>query len=319
MPFTQRRPLGASGLSVAPLCLGANVFGWSADEERSHQVLDEYVALGGNFIDTANIYSAWVPGNEGGESEEIIGSWLAGRSDRDQLVIATKVGMAGGAFPKGLGRDAIRRGVEGSLGRLGIDRIDLFYAHEDDLEAPLTETAAAFGELVDEGLVTAVGASNFTAPRLRDALRAADEVGAPRYCALQPHFNLLDRAAFDAETQAVCAEFGLAVAPYYALARGFLAGKYRPDAPLPTSPRAPGVQRDYFNDRGWRVLATVEDIASAHGVTAAQVSLAWLIAHPGVTAPIASATTQEQVRELAGAAEVRLTEQDLARLEQAGA
>lgn len=320
MPISDRRALGASGFQVSPLCLGGNVFGWGADEAASFAVLDAYVELGGNFIDTANIYSAWVPGNQGGESESVIGRWLAARGRPDGLVIATKVGMAGGPlFPKGLSRAQIRDGAEQSLRRLGVERIDLFWAHEDDLDTTFEETMGAFDELVREGLVGAVAASNIPAGRLAEALQVSDDKGMVRYTAVQPHFNLLDRAGYAGDLEDLCRAEGLGVTPYFALARGFLAGKYRPGEPLPDTPRAPGVQRDYMNDRGWNMLAEVERVAAAHGATAAQVALAWLMARPGVTSPIASATTPEQLRELAGAADVALTADEYAALDAAGA
>jgi len=320
MPLSDRRALGASGLEVSPLCLGGNVFGWAADEAASFAVLDAYIALGGNFIDTANIYSAWVPGNRGGESEVIIGRWLAARGRPDDLVIATKVGMAGGPlFPKGLTRAQIRDGAEQSLRRLGVERIDLFWAHEDDLETTFEETMGAFDELVREGLVGAVAASNIPAGRLAEALQVSDAAGVARYTAVQPHFNLLDRAGYAGDLEDLCRAEGLGVTPYFALARGFLAGKYRPGAPLPDTPRAPGVERDYMNERGWNMLAEVERVAEAHGATAAQVALAWLMARPGITSPIASATTPDQLRELAGAADVALTADQYHALDAAGA
>jgi len=320
MPLSDRRALGASGLQVSPLCLGANVFGWAADEDASFAVLDAYVELGGNFIDTANIYSAWVPGNRGGESEVIIGKWLASRDRPDDLVIATKVGMGGGPlFPKGLSRDQVRAGAEQSLQRLGVDRIDLFWAHEDDADTPFEETMGAFDELIREGAVGAVAASNIPAGRLAESLRVSDTAGLARYTAVQPHFNLLDRAGYDPDLEDLCRAEDLGVTPYYALARGFLAGKYRPGAPLPDTPRAPGVERDYMNDRGWSMLAGVERVAAAHGATAAQVALAWLMARPGVTSPIASATSPEQLRELAGSADLALTADECAALDAAGA
>jgi len=320
MPLSDRRALGASGLQVSPLCLGANAFGWAADEAASFAVLDAYVEMGGNFIDTANIYSAWVPGNRGGESETIIGRWLAERDRPDDLVIATKVGMGGGPlFPKGLSRDRIRAGAEQSLERLGVDRIDLFWAHEDDADTPFEETMGAFEELINEGAVGAVAASNIPAGRLAEALRVSDTAGLARYAAVQPHFNLLDRAGYDRDLEDLCRAEDLGVTPYYALARGFLAGKYRPGAPLPDTPRAPGVQRDYMNDRGWNMLAGVERVAAAHDATAAQVALAWLMARPGVTSPIASATSPEQLRELAGSADLALTADECAALDAAGA
>jgi aryl-alcohol dehydrogenase-like predicted oxidoreductase len=315
-----RHSIGARGLEVAPICLGANVFGWTADPETSFAVLDAYVAAGGNFIDTANNYSAWVPGNEGGESETIIGRWMSERRNRDDVVIATKVGMQGGPTqPKGLTREKIRRGVEASLARLQTDRIDIYYAHEDDAETPLAETMGAFDELVNEGIVGVVGASNYTAARLRDALTASDERGYVRYELLQPHYNLMDRSGYEAELAALCGAEGIAVAPYFALARGFLTGKYRKDQPPPATPRAVGIARDYLNDRGWRVIDTLESVATAHGCRMGEAAIAWLRAKPEVVSPIASATNVQQVAELAAAAGVVLTPAEVALLDSASA
>lgn len=315
-----RRTIGARALQVSPICLGGNVFGWSADEETSFEVLDAYVAAGGNFIDTANIYSAWVPGNVGGESESIIGRWLAVRGGRDGLVLATKVGMQGGPDqPKGLTREKIRRGVEESLGRLGVDHIDIFYAHEDDPDTPLAETMAAFDELVREGVIGVVAASNYSAERLRQALAVSDEHGYARYELLQPHYNLMDRDAYEGELAAVCAAEGLGVAPYFALARGFLTGKYRRDSPMPATPRAAGIERDYLNDRGWRVIEALDVVARDHSARLGEVALAWLLAQPSVIAPIASATSVQHVTELAAAAGIVLSSADLERLADASA
>jgi aryl-alcohol dehydrogenase-like predicted oxidoreductase len=319
VPPPLRRPFGRSGLQLSPFCLGGNVFGWSADEEASFAVLDAYVASGGNVIDSANVYSAWVDGNEGGESEAIIGRWLARRADRDDLVIATKVGMAGGAHPKGLTRDHVLRGAEGSLARLGVERIDLFYAHEDDEGTPLGETLAAFGELIDQGLVGTIAASNHSAARLAEALEISAREGLPRYEGLQPPYNLLDRNGYEGERQELCLREGLGVAAYFALARGFLSGKYRPGEPVPATPRAAGISRTYLNDRGWGILAAVDEVAEAHGASEAQVALAWVMARPGVTCAIASATSPDQVRELAGAVALELDDGDVARLEEASA
>ena len=318
-PLASRRPLGNSGLDVSPICLGGNVFGWTADLDASFAVLDRFVELGGNFIDTANNYSGWVPGHEGGESETIIGRWLAERGTRDRVVISTKVGMASGAFEKGLSRDHIRRGVEGSLSRLKIDAIDLYYAHEDDAATPLTETMAAFDELVREGLVRAVGSSNYSAERLGAALDASSAQGLVAFSVHQPHFNLLDRDDYIGPLEQACREHGLGVAPYFALARGFLSGKYRPDQPIPTSGRAAGVERDYMNARGWGMLEVVDRIAAGHGVSQTQVAIAWLQHRPGISAPVVSATSTAQVAELADAAAVRLTDHDIAALDAAGA
>ena len=314
-----RRPFGRSGLEVSPLCLGGNVFGWSADEETSHAVLDAYVAAGGNAVDSANVYSGWVSGNEGGESEAIIGRWLASRGGHDDIVIATKVGMAGGVHPKGLTRDHVLRGAEGSLRRLGVARIDLYYAHEDDPETPLAETLAAFGELVDQGLVGAIAASNYPAGRLAEALEVSAREGLPRFEGLQEGYNLMDRGGYEGELEDLCRREGLGVAAYFALARGFLSGKYRPGAPVPDSARAATVARAYLNERGFRVLAAVDEVAAAHGATAAQVALAWVMARPGMTSAVASATSVEQVRELAGAMDLALAEDEVRRLDAASA
>ncbi|HTI35159.1 MAG TPA: aldo/keto reductase [Miltoncostaea sp.] len=313
------RPFGGSGLRLSPLCLGGNVFGWSADEDASFAVLDAYVAAGGNVIDSANIYSWWAPGNQGGESETILGRWIAGRGGHDDVVVASKVGMAGGpGQPKGLTRDKIRRGIESSPARLGVDRIDLYYAHEDDPETDLAETMGAFDELVREGLVGTVAASNYPPARLAEALEVSAREGLVRFEGLQPAYNLIQRGELEDGALEVCREHGLGIAPYFTLARGFLSGKYRPGAQLPTTPRSAGVARDYLNDRGFAALAVVDDVAAAHDATPAQVSLAWVMAQPGITAAIASATTPEQVRELAGAMELELTAGDLDRLEAAG-
>jgi len=314
-----RRPFGRSGLEVSPLCLGGNVFGWSADEETSHAVLDAYVAAGGNAIDSANVYSSWVPGNEGGESEAIIGRWLASRGGHDDIVIATKVGMAGGVHPKGLTRDHVLRGAEGSLARLGLPRIDLYYAHEDDPETPLAETLGAFGELIDQGVVGAIAASNYPAGRLAEALEVSAREGLPRFEGLQEGYNLMDRGGYEGELEDLCREEGLGVAAYFALARGFLSGKYRPGAPVPDSARAATVARSYLNERGFRVLAAVEQVAAAHGATAAQVALAWVMARPGMTCAVASATSVEQVRELVGAMDLALGEDQVRALDAASA
>ena len=314
-----RRPFGRSGLEVSPLCLGGNVFGWSADEETSHAVLDAYVAAGGNAVDSANVYSGWVSGNEGGESEAIIGRWLASRGGHDDIVIATKVGMAGGVHPKGLTRDHLLRGAEGSLRRLGVARIDLYYAHEDDPETPLAETLAAFGELVDQGLVGAIAASNYPAGRLAEALEVSAREGLPRFEGLQEGYNLMDRGGYEGELEDLCRREGLGVAAYSALAQGFLSGKYRPGAPVPDSARAATVARAYLNERGFRVLAAVDEVAAAHGATAAQVALAWVMARPGMSCAVASATSVEQVRELAGAMDLALAEDEVRRLDAASA
>lgn len=314
----QRRELGRSGLQVSPLCLGGNVFGWGADEAASHDVLNAYADGGGNFIDSANVYSAWVEDNNGGESEEIIGRWLASRHDRDDMIVATKVGMAGAGLAEGLSRDLIRRGAEESLGRLGTDRIDLYYAHQDDPATPLTETLSAFGELVDEGMVGTIAASNYSAERLAEALEVSAREGLPRYEALQPHYNLIERGDYEGGPEQVCRDQGLGVAPYFSLARGFLTGKYRPGQATPDSVRAQGVIASFMNDRGEAVLSALDAVAEAHDATPAQVSMAWLMQREGVTSPIASATTVAQVEDLLGAVAIELTAEEFRTLDRVG-
>jgi aryl-alcohol dehydrogenase-like predicted oxidoreductase len=296
---------------VFPLCLGGNVFGWTIDEERSFAVLDAYFQAGGNFIDTADSYGRRGPAGAG-ESERIIGRWIASRGNRDELVIATKVGMAPDL--QGLSKTTIRRGIEGSLERLGIDCIDLYYAHRDDPATPLQETLEEFGALIDEGKVRHAGASNYSPARLQEAVDIGREQGMASYVALQPHYNLLERGEFEGELAAVCAREGLACIPYFGLARGFLTGKYRRGGKEIDSPRAAGVRDSYFNERGFAVLDALDEIAAAHDTTVAAVSLAWLTAQPTVLAPIASATSTEQLHELLPSAELELTAGELAHL-----
>ena len=315
--MSPRRPFGRSGLQISPLTLGGNVFGWGAGEEASRAVLDAYVEGGGNVIDSANIYSWWAPGNRGGESEEILGRWLADRDDRDDLVVVTKIGMAGGAQPKGLTRDLILRGAEESLRRLGVDRIDLYYAHEDDPDTPLEETLGAFDELVRQGVVRTVAASNYPVPRLAEALSVSEREGLVRFEGLQPPFNLLDREEFGGDARALCRDNDLGVATYFSLARGFLTGKYRRHQPSPETPRAPGVARSYINDRGFAALDVVDAVAAAHGeeTSPAQVALAWIMAQPDITSAVASATSPDQVRELLGALDLRLSADEITALD----
>jgi len=301
-------------LDVFPLCLGGNVFGWTADERQSFDVLDAYATAGGNFIDTADVYSAWVTGHSGGESETIVGRWMAARGTRKRMVIATKVGMAPGL--KGLSPTTIRTAAEASLRRLAIDRIDVYYAHADDPDTPLTESLRAFDALVREGKVRYIAASNYTAPRLAAALAVSDREGLVRYIALQPHYNLVHRSDYEGELRDLCAREGLACFPYYALAKGFLTGKYRPGTQI-DSPRAVSA-RAYLDERGLRVLAALDDIASAHHTTVAAVSLAWLIAQPTVVAPIASARVVEQLTDLLPIAHITLSPGDIVRLSTAG-
>ncbi|MFF0389444.1 aldo/keto reductase [Kitasatospora sp. NPDC004615] len=318
MTFTDapRVPLGNSDLSVSQLALGGNVFGWTADEAQSFAVLDAYAAAGGNFVDTADGYSAWVPGNSGGESETVIGNWLRSRGNREQIVIATKAGMAPGM--DNLKRDTVRRAVEGSLRRLGVERIDLFYTHRDDLDTPVEEVVTTLDELVREGKVRELAASNIGARRLAASLEFAAREGLARYVAVQPHYNLVSRDTYEGELAGVAAAHGLSAVPYYALASGFLTGKYRPGAQVDSS-RAQGASRHLETPRGLRVLAALDEAAAAHGAEVATVALAWLAAQPTVATPLASARTVEQLPPLLAAATLRLTEAELKLLDGASA
>jgi aryl-alcohol dehydrogenase-like predicted oxidoreductase len=290
------------------------VFGWSIDEQRSFAVLDAYVAGGGNFIDTADVYGRRGAGGAG-ESERIIGRWIAARGNREELVIATKVGMAPDVH--GLSRATIRQGIEGSLERLGIDTVDLYYAHQDDSKTPLEETLHAFGELIEEGRIRHAAASNYSAARLQEAVSIGAGAGMASYVALQPHYNLLERDEYEGELASVCERNGLACIPYFGLARGFLTGKYRRDGADVDSPRAAGVRDSYFNERGFAVLDALDQIAAAHDTSDAAVALAWLLAQPTVLAPIASATSPEQLAELLAFTALELTPAELERLSSA--
>ncbi len=310
------RTIGSSDLSVFPLCLGGNIFGWTIDEAQSFAVLDAYAAAGGNFIDTADSYSAWVAGNSGGESETIIGNWMAARGNRDDIVVATKVGKSPGL--EGLAPATIRRAAEASLARLRTDRIDLYYAHMDDDATPLAEALGAFGELIREGKVRHIAASNYTAPRLAQALDLGHGGDLPSYVATQPHYNLMHREEYEGAPAELCAREGVACVPYFALASGFLTGKYRIGAADSGSPRA-GTARGYLDERGLAVLAVLDDLAAAHATTVAAVALAWLAAQPTVAAPIASARTPGQLAELLPMGDLGLTADELGRLTAASA
>lgn len=315
------RELGSTGYTVHPLNLGGNVFGWALDRDASFAVLDAYVEGGGNFIDTADVYSSWVDGNRGGESESIIGAWMRERRNHDDVIVATKVGYPGNPVaPEGsLAPDVIRTAVDGSLRRLGVDAIDLLYAHQDDPDTPLQDTLATLDEVVRAGKAKVLAASNYSAPRLREALAIIDRDGFARFAAFQPRYNLLDRDGFEGEVAELCRAENLPALVYSALASGFLTGKYRRDAPLPDSPRAGGVRGKYMNDQGFRVLDAVERVAARHGATNAQVALAWLMAQPAVFGPVASGTSPEHVRELLGAVELTLDPEELRELTDAGA
>jgi aryl-alcohol dehydrogenase-like predicted oxidoreductase len=306
--------LGHTDLDVFELCLGANVFGWTIDEQQSFAVLDAYVRGGGNFIDTADSYGRRGPGGPG-ESERIIGRWIAARGNREQLVIATKVGSSP-ELP-GLSPTTIRRGVEASLQRLGINRIDLYYAHKDDPQTPLAQTLQAFGKLIDEGLIGHAAASNYSAERLTQALRLGQQDGMASYVALQPHYNLMERAHYERELAPLCERHGVACIAYYALAQGFLTGKYRGDGEQVDSVRATGVRERYVNERGLAVLEELDAIAAAHDTAVAAVSLAWLREQPTVLAPIASATSPEQVAQLMASVALQLSDAELERLSDA--
>ena len=299
----EKRKLGSSGLEIAPLIFGGNLFGWTADEATSFALLDAFVGEGFNAIDTADVYSRWIPGHVGGESETVIGKWLAARGGRDRVVIATKVGMDMGEGGKGLSRAHIVKSAEASLKRLRTDHIDLYQSHEDDAGTPLDETLEAYDRLIQDGKVRAVGASNYDAARLREALAVSAGRGLPRYETLQPHYNLYDRAGFEDGLADACREAGIGVIPYFGLARGFLTGKYRSEADLSKSPRGGGVKR-YLDARGFAILAALDKVSAELGATPAQVALAWLMTR--VTAPIASATSVEQFKEIAGAARLVL-------------
>jgi len=306
------RSLSNTELEVSRLCLGGNVFGWTIDEERSFEVLDAYVQAGGNFIDTADSYGHWTAAGAG-ISERIIGRWMASRSNREQLVIATKVGMS--RERPGLSEGAIREAIEGSLERLGIDTVDLYYAHRDDPDTPLTQTLVTFQSLIDEGKVRYAAASNYSAPRLEQALELGELDGTASYVALQPHYNLLERDQYEGELAEVCTRHRLGCLPYFGLARGFLTGKYRRGGPDIDSPRAAGIRESYFNERGFAVLEALDQIAVEHQTTPGAVALAWLSVQPTVVAPIASATSIEQVAELMAFTELELTPADVQRLD----
>ncbi|MGW6731905.1 aldo/keto reductase [Streptomyces sp. NPDC055013] len=314
--MTSLRKLGSSDLEVFPLCLGGNVFGWTADEPRSFAVLDAYTEAGGNFIDTADSYSAWVEGNVGGESETVIGNWLKARGNRADVVIATKVSQ----HPdfQGLTAANIKAAADASLRRLGTDHIDLYYTHFDKPEVPVEEIVGALDELVKAGKVRHIAASNISAKRLEASLAFSDREGLARYVALQPHYNLVSRDTYEGELQDLAEREGLAAVPYYALAAGFLTGKYRAGTAV-DSPRAQGAGRHAQTERGRTVLAVLDEIASAHEVPVATVALSWLAARPTVSAPIASARTPEQLPALLGVGELTLTDGELGRLTAASA
>jgi aryl-alcohol dehydrogenase-like predicted oxidoreductase len=314
----EKRTLGQSGIELPPLVFGGNVLGWTADEASSFKLLDQIVEAGFNAIDTADVYSAWAPGHMGGESETVIGNWLQQRGGRDKVVIATKVGMKMGSGDEGLSKAWITQEVESSLRRLQTDYIDLYQAHRDDETVPLEDTLQTFATLIEQGKVRAIGASNYTAPRLTEALETSKRLGLPRYESLQPHYNLLERALFEDALEAVCVKEGLGVINYFPLAAGFLTGKYRSEADLAKSARGQGVKK-YLTERGLGIVAALEEAAADLGAAPGQIAIAWLLARPSVTAPIASATNPQQLDELLQAAQITLPAEIVARLDAASA
>jgi aryl-alcohol dehydrogenase-like predicted oxidoreductase len=312
------RRLGKSGPAVGPIAFGGNVFGWTADEPTSFKLLDAAVDAGFNLIDTADVYSRWVPGHHGGESETVIGNWLKKSGNRGRAVIATKVGMEMGPGQSGLSRKYILQAAERSLNRLQTDFIDLYQSHKDDEKTPLDETLGAFGELIAQKKVRQLGASNYSAERLAEALRVSREHALPAYECLQPLYNLYDREPFEAALGPLCEKEGLAVIPYYSLAAGFLAGKYRSETDLSKSARGATVKK-YLTDRGRRILAALDAVSGRLKATPAQVSLAWLMTRPVVTAPIASATSLEQVNDLVAATKLKLDDAAIRELDRASA
>ena len=314
----KKRKLGNSGLEVFPLALGGNVFGWTADEAISFRVLDAFVDSGFNFIDTADVYSKWAPGNRGGESETLLGKWLKRPGNRKKVILATKVGMEMGPGKKGLSKSYIMLAVEDSLKRLQTDYIDLYQSHTDDADTPLEETFEAYARLIQQGKVRAIGASNFSAERLLQALEVSRQGGYPSYQSLQPLYNLYDRADYETKLEPLCREKGLGVITYYSLASGFLTGKYRSEKDLSKSPRGQRVGK-YLNERGRRILDALDRLAKERGSSPAAVSLAWLIARPGITAPIASATDLDQLHELMDGPKLELSPSEIELLSRASA
>lgn len=302
----EKRELGKSGIQVVPFCFGGNVFGWTADEKTSFTLLDAFVDTGFDFVDTADVYSKWVPGNTGGDSERIIGNWLKQGGKRDKIILATKVGKPMSDDKKGLSKAYITKAVEDSLKRLQTDYIDLYQSHEDDTSTPLAETMETFDSLIKHGKVRAIGASNFGADRFKEALQVSKDNGFARYETLQPEYNLYDREDYEHKYESLCHENNIGVITYYSLASGFLTGKYRSEADLGKSKRGGGVKK-YLNGRGYKILAALDKVAEEYNTTQASVALAWVMARPGITAPIASATSTQQLNDLAKAAQLNLS------------
>lgn len=314
----EKRKLGRSAITVAPLMFGGNVFGWTLDEAASFQMLDAFTAAGFDFIDTADVYSRFIPGNQGGESEVILGKWMKARGNRDRVILATKAGMDMGEGRAGLSKAYLFKAVEDSLRRLQTDYIDLYQAHVDDPGTPLEETLGAFAELIRQGKVRVIGASNYSAERLDEALAVSDRLGLPAYQSLQPLYNLIDRAVYEDRLLPLCQAKSLGVIPYFALASGFLTGKYRNEADFASSSRGAFVKH-HLNDRGRRILTALDQVAEGFSATPGMVALAWLMARPTVTAPIASATSLAQLQELVQATELKLDRQAMEQLDRASA
>jgi aryl-alcohol dehydrogenase-like predicted oxidoreductase len=313
-----KRKLGNSGLEISPLVFGGNVFGWTLDEASSFKLLDAFVAAGFNAIDTADVYSKWVPGHTGGESETILGKWLARGGNRNKVIIATKAGMEMAPDKKGLSKAYILRAAEDSLRRLQTDRIDLYQSHTDDADAPIEETLGAYAELIAQGKVRAIGASNYKADRFAQALEISKKSRLPRYESLQPLYNLYDRADFEAELEPLCLKEGIGVINYFPLASGFLSGKYRSERDVEQRPRA-RLLKKYVNERGFKILNALDQVAKKYNATPARVSLAWLLARPSITAPIVSATSIEQLNDLIACVELKLDRASIELLNQASA
>jgi aryl-alcohol dehydrogenase-like predicted oxidoreductase len=312
----EKRKLGNSDLEVAPIAFGGNVFGWTIEEQTSFDILDQFTADGFNLLDTADVYSKWNPGNQGGESETIIGNWMKSRKNRDQVIISTKVGGDMGSGRKGLTRDYIVTEVEASLKRLQTDYIDLYFSHFDDPETPVQETLSAYDELIKAGKVRWIGASNFSAERLKESLEASERFNLPRYQVYQPEYNLYKRETYEQEYEQLLVENQLGVVNYFALASGFLTGKYRSEADLSKSPRGGGI-KDFLNERGFAILKALDQVAEQQSTSPASVAIAWLIARPSITAPIASVTNTIQLNDLRNAASLKLTEAEISILDEA--
>jgi aryl-alcohol dehydrogenase-like predicted oxidoreductase len=314
----EKRKLGNSDLFVYPITFGGNVFGWTIDEKQSFEILDGFAEAGFNFIDTADSYSHWVPGNKGGESETIIGNWMQSRNNRNKVILATKVGSIPGTDKKSLSKDYILKSVEGSLKRLKTDYIDLYQSHYDDADTPIQESLEAYDQLIREGKVRWIGASNFSAARLAESLDIAQKLSLPKYQTFQPEYNLYKRAGYEKELEKVVTDHQLGVINYYALASGFLTGKYRSETDLNKSQRGSGVKA-YLNERGFKILDALDQVSEQYNASPASIALAWLIARPSVTAPIASVTNLTQLTELTKAAALKLSTEDISILDEASA